>query len=66
MAVKSLSLEQERIINQEEQEVTVKRFFVGPNYGGLKPVNREMEVIYATPDNVEIQGRAVAVIRRLS
>jgi len=51
---------------KEEQEVTLKRFFAETNRIRLEPANRQMEPIYTTPDNVEIQGRVVAVIRRIS
>jgi repressor LexA len=51
---------------KEEQEVTLKRFFAEPNRIRLEPANRHMKPIYTTPDNVEIQGRVVAVIRRIS
>jgi repressor LexA len=49
-----------------EQEVTLKRFFAEPNRIRLEPANRKMKPIYTTPDNVEIQGKVVAVIRRIS
>jgi repressor LexA len=51
---------------KEEQEVTLKRFFAEPNRIRLEPANRQMKPIYTTPDNVEVQGRVVAVIRRIS
>jgi repressor LexA len=51
---------------KEEQEVTLKRFFTEPNRIRLKPANSQMKPIYTTLDNVEIQGRVVAVIRRIS
>jgi repressor LexA len=51
---------------KEEQEVTLKRFFAEPNRIRLEPANKRMKPIYTTPDNVEIQGRVVAVIRRIS
>ncbi|MEA1872486.1 MAG: transcriptional repressor LexA [Chloroflexota bacterium] len=51
---------------KEEQEVTLKRFFAEPNRIRLEPANNQMKPIYTTPDNVEIQGRVVAVIRRIS
>jgi repressor LexA len=51
---------------KEEQEVTLKRFFAEPNRIRLEPANRQMKPIYTTPNNVEIQGRVVAVIRRIS
>lgn len=51
---------------KEEQEVTLKRFFAETNRIRLEPANKQMKPIYTTPDNVEIQGRVVAVIRRIS
>jgi repressor LexA len=51
---------------KEEQEVTLKRFFAEPSRIRLEPANSQMKPIYTTPDNVEIQGRVVAVIRRIS
>jgi repressor LexA len=51
---------------KEEQEVTLKRFFVESNRIRLEPANSQMKPIYTTPDNVEIQGKVVAVIRRIS
>ena len=50
---------------KEEQEVTLKRFFPGPNRIRLEPANSQMKPIYTTPDNVEIQGKVVAVIRHI-
>jgi len=49
-----------------EQEVTLKRFFAEPNRIRLEPANSQMKPIYTTLDNVEVQGRVVAVIRRIS
>lgn len=51
---------------KEEQEVTLKRFFAEPNRIRLEPANSQMKPIYTTSGNVEIQGRVVAVIRRIS
>ena len=51
---------------KEEQEVTLKRFFAEPDRIRLEPANSRMKPIYSSPDNVEIQGRVVAVIRRIS
>jgi repressor LexA len=51
---------------KEEQEVTLKRFFAERNRIRLQPANRQMRPIYTNPDNVEIQGKVVAVIRRIS
>jgi repressor LexA len=49
-----------------EQEVTVKRIYRGKGRIRLQPANKQMEPIYADPENVEVQGRVVAVLRRLS
>ena len=50
---------------KEEQEVTLKRFFPETNRVRLQPANSQMKPIYTSPDNVEIQGKVVAVIRRM-
>lgn len=50
---------------KKEQEVTLKKFFTEPDHIRLEPANRLMEPIYTSPDNVEIQGRVVAVIRHI-
>jgi repressor LexA len=51
---------------KEEQEVTLKKFFAEPSRIRLEPANSQKKPIYTTPDNVEIQGRVVAVIRRMT
>jgi repressor LexA len=51
---------------KEEQEVTLKRFFPESNRVRLEPANSQMKPIYTTPDNVEIQGKVVAVIRHIT
>jgi repressor LexA len=48
-----------------EQEVTLKKFFAEPNRIRLEPANSQIKPIYTSPDNVEIQGKVVAVIRRV-
>jgi len=50
---------------RREQEVTLKKIFTEPNRIRLEPANSQMKPIYTTPDNVEIQGRVVAVIRHM-
>ncbi|GAJ19330.1 unnamed protein product, partial [marine sediment metagenome] len=32
----------------------------------LQPANSQMQPVYVEPDNVEIQGRVIAVIRQLA
>ena len=51
---------------KEEQEVTLNRLFAEPDRIPLEPANKHMRPIYTTPGNVEIQGKVVAVIRRIS
>ena len=48
-----------------EKEVTLKRFYAESGRIRLQPANSQMQPIYAEPDNVEIQGRVIAVIRQL-
>jgi repressor LexA len=50
---------------KEEQEATLKRFFSEPSRIRLEPANSQMKPIYTSPDNVEIQGKVVAVIRHI-
>jgi repressor LexA len=49
-----------------EKEVTLKKLYREKNRIRLQPANSQMEPIYADPDNVEVQGRVIAVIRQLS
>ena len=49
-----------------EREATLKKVYVEPGRIRLQPANSQMQPIYAEPDNVEIQGRVIAVIRQLA
>ena len=49
---------------KSEKEVTLKKVYVESNRIRLQPANSQMQPIYAEPDNVEIQGRVVAVVRQ--
>ncbi len=49
----------------DEQEVTLKRFYREGEMVCLRPANRLMEPIYQRPENVEIQGKVAAVVRSL-
>ena len=51
---------------REEKEVTLKKVYTEPNRVRLQPANSLMQPIYTRPDNVEIQGRVLAVIRQMS
>jgi repressor LexA len=49
-----------------EKEATLKKFYAETRRVRLQPANSQMQPIYAKPDNVEIQGRVIAVIRQLA
>ncbi len=49
-----------------EKEATLKKVYQEPGRIRLQPANSQMKPIYAEPDNVEIQGRVIAVIRQLA
>ena len=48
-----------------EKETTLKKFYAENGHIRLQPANRQMQPMYVAPDNVEIQGRVIAVIRQL-
>lgn len=48
-----------------EKETTLKKVYVEPGRVRLQPANSQMQPIYAEPDNIEIQGRVIAIIRHL-
>jgi repressor LexA len=50
---------------KDEQEVTLKRIYRERGRIRLQPANSEVEPIYTRPENVEVQGRVVAVLRKL-
>lgn len=50
---------------KKEREVTLKKIYQEKGRIRLQPANREMKPFYADPANVEIQGRVIAVFRRL-
>lgn len=49
---------------KDEHEVTLKRIYHEKRHIRLQPANRQMEPLYVDPNNVEVQGRVVAVIRK--
>jgi len=48
-----------------EKEATLKKFYAENGRIRLQPANSEMQPMYVEPDNIEIQGRVIAVIRQL-
>ena len=51
---------------KNEKRATLKKVFFSPERVRLQPANSQMQPIYADPENVEIQGKVVAVIRQLT
>ncbi len=51
---------------KDEKEVTLKKIYREKDSIRLQPANSQMEPIYVKPENVEIQGKVVAVIRYLT
>jgi len=50
---------------KKEQEVTLKKIYRERGRIRLQPANSLMQPLYCRPDNVEIQGKVVGVIRKL-
>ena len=50
---------------KNERETTLKKFYKESGRVRLQPANMQLDPIYADPDNVEVQGRVIGVIRRL-
>jgi repressor LexA len=50
---------------REQKETTLKRFYHEGERVRLQPANVTMEPIYTRPDNVEIQGKLVTVVRSM-
>jgi repressor LexA len=51
---------------KSEREATLKRFYAEKGHIRLQPANSQLQPIYTEPDNVDIQGRVIAVIRQLA
>jgi len=49
-----------------EKEATLKKVYQESGRVRLQPANSTMKPIYTSPDNVEIQGRLIAVIRKVA
>ena len=52
---------------RDEQETTLKRYYPDDGYDRirLQPANPLMDPIYVEPENLEIRGRVILVIRKL-
>ena len=49
-----------------EKEVTLKKVYREQGRIRLQPANSRMKPIYTEPDNIEIQGKVIAVVRQLA
>jgi repressor LexA len=50
---------------KDEQGVTLKRIYREEDRVRLQPANKALPPLYCAPENVEIQGRVVGVMRKL-
>jgi repressor LexA len=50
---------------KDQKETTLKRFYHEGDRVRLQPANTTMDPIYTAPDNIEIQGKLVTVVRSL-
>lgn len=51
---------------KNEKTATLKKVFASPEKVRLQPANSQMDPIYVEPDDIEIQGKVIAVIRKLT
>ncbi len=51
---------------KEEKEATLKKVYREKGRIRLQPANSQMKPLYVKPENVEIQGRIIAVVRQLA
>jgi repressor LexA len=49
-----------------EEETTLKRYFHEGHRVRLQPENSQMDAIYVAPENLQIQGKVLTVIRHLN
>jgi repressor LexA len=50
---------------KNQQEVTLKKLYREKGRIRLQPANRQMKPMYFSPEEVEIQGKVIAVLRKL-
>ena len=51
---------------KNEKSATLKKVYAGAKQVRLQPANTQMLPIYVEPNNIEIQGKVIAVIRQLT
>ena len=50
----------------DRQEATLKKLYREPGRIRLQPANQSMATIYVDPDDIQVQGRVIAVLRKYS
>ena len=50
---------------KSEKEVTLKKVYVESDRVRLQPANSQMREFFTRPDNIEIQGKVIAVVRQM-
>ncbi|MBC8279318.1 MAG: transcriptional repressor LexA [Chloroflexi bacterium] len=50
---------------KDEEETTLKKFYMEGSQVRLQPANSTMDPIYCSAENVEVRGKVVSVIRQL-
>ena len=51
---------------RDEEEATLKKFYLEGDQVRLQPANSQMDPIYSPADNVEVHGKVVTVIRKFA
>jgi len=51
---------------RNEKKATLKKVYSGPTTVRLQPANAQMDPIFVRPEDVEIQGKVIAVVRQLA
>ena len=51
---------------KSEKEVTLKKVYVESGKVRLQPANSQMRELHTAPDNVEIQGKVIGVVRQVN
>ncbi len=51
---------------RDEEEATLKKFYLEGDQVRLQPANSRMDPIYSPADNVEVHGKVVTVIRKFA
>ncbi len=50
---------------KEEGEATLKKLYREKGRVRLQPANQTMQPIYVAPDNIQVQGKVIAVLRKI-